>query len=232
MSKEITILDTETKAVQLGILEQTGRRYHHIRMIDGALVGHTFPSINTTRVPIDAVEVIEGFRYDLLTEYVEHNKAALLWQAQRQQAIAQIKSDANTKMLKAVETATRWWERNNPMQVQPDFSQSEEPLPTPEEPVMELETVEELDDQGGDDIQDDTVQPVTFMVGAAEWGIGTVVVVKETFESGVISKIEPVDGTDDDFNVWVAIGAATGEKGAFPVKFSADKLEGPRPGEA
>jgi hypothetical protein len=227
MSKEITILDTETKAVQLGILEKTGRRYHHIRMIDGALVGHTFPSINTTRVPIDAVEVIEGFRYDLLTEYVEHNKAALLWQAQRQQAIAQIKFEANTKMVKAVETATRWWERKNPMEVQPNFSQSEEPLPTPEEPVVELETVEELDDQGGGDIQDDT-----FMVGGAEWSVGAVVVVRDTFESGLISKIEQVDGTDDEYNVWVAIGAATGVKGAFPVKFSADKLEGPRPGEA
>jgi hypothetical protein len=242
MSNDVTIIHKETQAVQLGVLESTGTRYHHIRLIDGALLGQTEPSVNITRLPIWSVTLIFSFRYDLLTAYVERNKEALLWQSQRQDAITMIKAEAAAKMERGIETAIKRWEKDNPQRTLQGDSMPEGQIGhVVLEPSDEVAIVDE--DDSVDDEADEsqtwpgnrawlvpeavapTVEP--FMVDGVSWEIGTLVFVKDTFDQGLIAKIERVDGMDNEFNVWVAIGGGPGEPGEHPVMFSSDKLIGP-----
>lgn len=236
MPREVTIRDKESQVVQLGLLRDTGRRYHHIQFIDGATIGQTRPSASMTRVPIADVEVIEGYRYDLVAQYVDRNKTALLWQSERQQAIVVIKLEAEEKKERAVEAAIKRWEREHPVtatepttiaDITIDLTDdlTDDTIDLPEFPRFDA------DDYLLDNAQDDTMPPQTYTVGGAQWGVGTLVVVKDTWESGVISKIDPVAGTDDEYDVWVSVHAGPDGPGNFPVRFSADRLEGPGPGE-
>ena len=192
MPREVTVIGNYTGAVQIGILEETGRRYYHVRFIAGALVGDTTPSQETSKVSIAGVEVLDGFRFDLLSDYVVRTSAALLWQAERQGALTDIQHEADSKRNKQVELAIRKWERDHP---RPEATQ---PPPTPE-PLPDPVPVGEAEFDPGQvaeplgiilDRDPDLHQFPPLNEGEAEakapppayWDVGAGVLVRDTFD--------------------------------------------------
>lgn len=134
MAKEVTVIaKDETRHVRLGILVESGRIYHHIRFIDGALVGGTEPTRWHTKIPKEDVELLDGHRFDVLSEYLDRTKIGLEWQAERQQAIAGIRASAEEKIEKQVAFAIKRWEREHPRPeaVSPRPSPEPDPVPVP-----------------------------------------------------------------------------------------------------
>jgi hypothetical protein len=114
MGREVTVVGQEG-GVQLGILDETGRAYHYIRIIHGALAGSLEASQVTTKMSKGAVEIIDGFRFDLLAEHVTRAQETLLWQTRRQEAISEIHARADRNRTKFVQHGIHQWERDNPV---------------------------------------------------------------------------------------------------------------------
>jgi hypothetical protein len=230
MAKEVTIIGKGLAAyVSIGLLEETGRRYHHIRFIEGALVGGTEPSEQISKVLQSSVDIVEGFRYDLLADYVARTQSALQWQGERAQAIAAIKDEAENKMVQQVDRAIKRWERDNPRPGQDlDTQPRPEPEPEPEpEPVpagVDLGLVAvAVDDEFIDD--DDTEEPPpgtgTETGTDGPWQKGDLVAVKQTGQRGIVMMAE-----EGDYHVSFPIPDSNPPRSEYPQKFDGSELEG------
>lgn len=245
MSKEVTIVGKADGYVSIGILEDLGRKYLHIRLIDGSLVGGTEPSGQVSKVLRQDVEIIDGYRYDLLIEYVERTKAVLRWQTERQEAVNCIKATATAKVEKQVRLAIRRWEREHPRPdaITPRPEPPEpEPVPAGDPPptnsttpfldnIANLGKPEPLSEEqqtstpGGNEFMDDEEKAdderaPTESGSSGPWSVGDTVSIKATWDTGIVSKAQPEDG-----EYWVSV-----EKG-YPQKFMANELEAPDPAQ-
>tara|TARA_Y100000310_G_scaffold279282_1_gene298305 strand:- start:65 stop:742 length:678 start_codon:yes stop_codon:yes gene_type:complete len=193
MSKAVTIIRKESPGyVRIGLLEETGRIYYHIRMIDGALSGMMEPASAITEVPRASVELIDGWRFDLLSAQLANAQAILQWQAERQQAVAAIKAEAEAKLEKQVEVAIKRWEREHP---RPGHSLTSSTDPDEAEPPESPQRDEPLAPEGTSDLVDHHA-PATpqesspVATGAWSPAVGETVMVKEAFEVGTVEAIQ------------------------------------------
>jgi hypothetical protein len=220
--------------VRIGYLEETGRTYYHIRFIDGALGGNMDPSTQVLQVPIADVEVLDGWRFDLLADYLAQAGHALQWQSQRQETLRALRTEHYAKADKAVEAGIRRWEKTNPLptvgslptEVLPSTTVTPEPEPSPEPYPDPDEACFECGMFNGDHAVDcamsmelETLTPEAGPATPGRWEINDRVIVTDTGEAGQVIKV--ADGVDGNLTVYVSVG------GTYPREFTPGELTPP-----
>jgi hypothetical protein len=232
---EITVLGKgPNQYVRIGYLEETGRTYYHIRFIEGALGGNMDPSTQVLQVPIADVEVQDGWRFDLLADYLAQAGHALQWQSQRQETLRALRDEHYAKAEKAIEAGVRRWERTNPLPTVGSLpteilsaaadgatavthEPEPEPIPDPDEECTEcgmLNGDHTVDCSMSMDLESliSEDEPAT----PGRWEINDSVVVADTGEAGQVVKIS--DAVDDNVTIYVSV------EGAYPREFNPGEL--------
>lgn len=112
--KEITVIFRDGSDVGLGILEETGRKFHHIRFIKNAGQGGTELADKAVEVPIDEVELRDGFDYGALIDFQDRNRSILEWRRKRQVVENTVRIEAMEGVEKKIATVMRKWDKENP----------------------------------------------------------------------------------------------------------------------
>ena len=127
MTKEVTVIFRDGGDVGLGILDETGRKFHHIRFIKNAGQGGTELADKAVEIPIELVEIHDGFDYQALIAFQDRNRAVLEWRGQRQLAMYDARDEAMHGVEKRIATTMKRWDRENP---EPISGTPEESPPT------------------------------------------------------------------------------------------------------
>ncbi len=114
MNKEITVIYRDGSDVGLGVLDETGRKFHHIRFVKNAGRGGTELADKAVEIPIDDVEIIDGYDYDSLILFQDLNRATLEWRGRRQRAKNAAQIEAMEGVERKVATTMRKWDKENP----------------------------------------------------------------------------------------------------------------------
>ena len=112
--REITIIYRDGSDIGLGVLEETGRKFLHIRFVVGPMQGGTELREKASEVPIEDVEITEGYDYGALIEFQSKNLALLRWRGERQVAINGAREKAMAGVDAKVAKDMRAWEKENP----------------------------------------------------------------------------------------------------------------------
>ncbi len=234
MSKEVTIVTKDNHYVRLGLLQETGRIYYRVRILEGGMME---PANSTTEILRNKVDLLDGYRFDLLREQLEqllHAQGALQWQAERQQTVAELTATAEAKVERQVGLAIKRWEREHPRPTgnvtesvggpgihlasegpEPPIWEAEPTVPDgPDDPRTPLDSEGRVTDRHSDDNGLESA-PVT-----AAWSpaVGDQVIVKDNFELGKIRAI--TDEPGEVFDIYVQLDDTEGVS-----RFVADELE-------
>jgi len=114
MQKEVTIIYRDGSDVGLGVLDQVGRRFYHVRFIKNAGQGGTELADKAVEIPIGDVEIVDGYDYMSLIAFQDRNRAILEWRGRRQviKGLAQV--EAMEGVEKKVLATMRKWDKENP----------------------------------------------------------------------------------------------------------------------
>lgn len=166
--KEVTIIFRNGSRVGLGVLEQVGRKFYHLRFVDDAFQGGTEPSKDVIEVPIEDVELIEGFDYEVLIGFQDRTRDLLMWRGRRQS----VENEARTSAMQGVEAKvardTKAWEKTNPKPVLAPVSTDNTSATAPELPVEHTEPSAYSTDAGPEDLTEPDDEQLAEAEAAAE----------------------------------------------------------------
>lgn len=114
MSKEVTIIYRDGSSVGLGMLETTARRYHHILLVKDSLQGGTSLAEDATLIPIDDVDLYDGYEYQALIDFQDRNRALLIWRGARQVAEKEFRAKAMEGVERQVSKNLKGWDKGSP----------------------------------------------------------------------------------------------------------------------
>ena len=110
MAEEVTIFSKDG-TVNLGILDERGRKFYHIRYI---AVGGVEPEAKAREVPIADVRVESGFNYQALIDCVDRTHDLLEWQGTRQAVMQEARENAMAGVEAKIAKEIKAWEKENP----------------------------------------------------------------------------------------------------------------------
>ncbi len=112
--KEVTIIHRDGSNVGLGILEQTGTKFYHVRYIKDAFQGGIELSDRVTEIPMEDVEIVDGYDYQALIDFQDRNRSVLLWRGARQAEVNAVREKAMSGVEAKVARDMKAWDKANP----------------------------------------------------------------------------------------------------------------------